>query len=249
MMDAESLFRNARLFMLFPLLILLLLASEVHAIGDTGYLSVTSEPELALVYLNARYIGTTPVLREPEEQGQYRIDVSKRGCKLHQERIVIKRGQILEIRFLLAKEDSETSAESTKRYVEAYIEVGSEPSGADVYLDDKLIGKTPVKNYPIIAQAGEAKDRKLKLTKSGYKTYEGPIKSEDIKDVIRLRVPVKLTPLVSAIPPVSPQRDRRLIVDTRVIIIFTALLVVIAILITRIVIKLRHLPRGKSSED
>jgi len=242
MMDAGWFPRDIRSFillLLLPLLALSTLTSEVHAEQDTGYLWVTSQPKYTQVYLDSKAVATTPISKLLElEPGQYEIALSKQGYKLYQEKIAIRRGQILEINVALAKLDSGTDAESTQRYVEAYITIRSEPSGADVYLDDERIGRTPITDYKV--EPGEQQDRKLRVVKSEYKAYEKRI---DIGDGIKLNENVKLEPLRQVIGTTAQAKPRSRIkftMNIHMVILFILLLVMTAILIVRTIIRLRQ---------
>jgi hypothetical protein len=238
-MNAGSVLRNILLFGLLAVLALLLLALEVHAEQDIGYLWVTSEPKYVQVYLDGKFVATTPILKLLEvETGQHKIELSRQGYRLREETIVIRRGQAIEINVTLAKPDSEADARSTKTYVEAYITIKSQPSDADVYLDDKLIGRTPVTDYR--TQPAGQQNRKLRIVKPGYKSYENWI---DIADRIKVYEDVQLEPVkdvVSTRPPVKPRERKKFIVNTQVIILFIFLLVITAVLTTRVIIRLRR---------
>lgn len=236
MMDTKTLFRKA---CLLPLLALLFLTPETCAAQDIGYLWVTSQPKYALVYLNAQYVDTTPISKWISvEPGQYTIALSKAGYKLYEDKIIIESGKGLSVSISLAERGSEEPSKLVnKRYAEAYITIRSEPSGADVYLDDKLIGKTFMTEREI--QPGEPEDRKLRIVKPGYKPHEETIKWTDMRDKIKIHVSVELEPLKQAVGDSPPVRSK-FIVNTYVIALFILLLVVIAILTTRIVIRLRQ---------
>ena len=246
MIDLRAISRKISLFVLFSLPALAILVSEVCAAQDIGYLWVTSQPKYALVYLDARYIDTTPMSKWTElKTGRYAIALSISGYKLYENTISIRQGQVLEVNVALAKQDSgESSRLISSRYVEVYITVTSKPSGADVYLDDEPIGKTQIIDYGI--QPVEQRDRKLKIVRPGYKAHEETINWTDIRDKMKISISAELEPLeqakqaVDTIPPVKPRRGRRFVINTNVIALFILLLVTIAILAARIVIRLRQ---------
>ena len=225
------------------LLALLLLASEVHTAQDIGYLWVISQPEYALVYLDAQHIDTTPMSKWIDvEPGQYTIALAKGEHKLYEDEIIVEPGKGLRISVSLAKLDSgEPSKLTSKRYIEAYITVRSNPSGADVYLDDKLIGRTHIIDHEI--QPGEPVDRKLRIVKPGYKPHEGTVKWTDIRDRIKIHFSFELEPLkqvVDAASPIKSRSPRRFVINTQAIVLFIFLLLVIAILAIRMIIRFRR---------
>jgi len=238
-MYAGSLFRSVCLFILSPLAALPVLASEGPTVQDMGYLWVTSQPKYAQVYLDSKSVAATPISRLLElEPGQYEIALSGQGHKLYQEMIVIRRGQVLEINVILARLDSGATAESTQRYVEAYLTIRSEPSGADVYLDDERIGRTPITDHKV--EPGEQQDRRLRVVKSEYKAYEKWI---DVGDRIKLHESIELEPLKQVVDTTTRAKPRsrvRFTINTHVIILFILASVMIAILAARVIIRLRR---------
>jgi hypothetical protein len=144
--------------------------------------------------LDGESVATTPISKLLDvEPGEHKMELSRQGYKLYDEKITIRRGQVLEIDVILATLDSGADAKSTKRYVEAYLTVRSEPSGADVYLDDERIGRTPIADHKV--EPVEQQDRKLRIAKSGYKPHEETTKWIDISDKIKIHVSVELDPM------------------------------------------------------
>ena len=241
-------FPKVYLFVLLLVLSQLLFISGVYSAQDIGYLSITSEPKHALIYLDANYVGSlTPTERLlPHKPGWCTVQLSKSRHKLYQERMLVKRGQVLEIHVVFAGVNSrEHSRSAIKNYVEAYLTVTSEPSGADVSLNDKSIGKrTPVRDHRI--PAGSTKDRLLRITKPGYQTHEEIVEWPELRDAIRLHRNIKLYPIgyspkvEQRVKTSSDEINRRFIMDAAVVIIFALLLIVISILATLIIVKLRR---------
>jgi hypothetical protein len=177
--------------------------------------------------------------------GRYMIGLSSNGYKLYEEWITIEPGRTLEVNVLLAKVGSEGDSKSIKTYVEVYITVRSEPSGADVYLDDELVGKTSIMDYRI--QPGDPNDRKLKIVKPGYETHEETIEWIDIESEIRIHISAKLKPLEQiaiAKAPVKERKSKNFTVNSQVIVLSIVLLAIIAVLATRVAIRRRQRNRG-----
>ncbi len=230
--------------MLILLMALLLSAWSAQAQQDTGYLWVTSQPEYALIYLDGRYTN----LRTPTPEllsitpGRHRIELVNQGYKLYQGFINIEQGKILEINIEFAKTDSAGSTRPTSaRYVEVYLTVRSRPPGASVYLDEELIGETPLMSHAI--QPGDPKDRVLKITKPEYKPYVETISWIAIRDRIKISVSVELSPeekAVSKLPLAESKRSKKFTVNNQFIVLFAVLIIMIAILAARTVTRLRR---------
>lgn len=230
--------------MLILLTALLLSAWSAQAQQDMGYLWVTSQPEYALIYLDGRYTNlrtpTTKLLNL--EPGRHKLELVNQGYKLYQGFINIEQGRILEISIKFAKTDSAGSTRpASARYVEVYLTVRSRPSDADVYLDDELIGKTPLRSHAI--QPGDPKDRVLKITKPEYKPYLETISWIAIRDRIKISVSVELSPeekAVSKPPPAESRRSKKFTVNKQFIALLAVLAIMIVILAARTVTRLRR---------
>lgn len=265
-MSVELISRNTCIIIL--LAALLLLALGAYAEQDGGYLYVTTQPESAMIYIDSNYSNIrTPTAKLMNlDPGVYRLALVKHGYNLYEDKITIVQGEVLEINILLTSTDSEqTSRILSKQYVEVYVTVKSTPPGADVYLDDKLIGKTPVKDHKI--QTEEPKDRKLKIIKSGYKPYEETMGWTAIKDRVKLHISVELKPTAEtaaktpatelkpakqsakktsmALKPLK--KKKRFTVNTQVIVLVAMLIVAVAILVTRVILRLRRQKTEKTS--
>jgi hypothetical protein len=88
---------------------------------------------------------------------------------------------------------------------------------------------------------------RLKIIKTDHEPHEETISWIAIRDRVKIYVSAKLEPLeqsVDAAPPAKPQRAKRFTINTQVIALSIVLIVMIAILATRIVIRLRQRRRG-----
>jgi len=244
-MNIRSVFSDAHRFVILLSIILLFLPSEARAEQDSGYLHVTSQPTNAMIYVDGAYTSSrTPTSKLLKfEPGVYGLALTKRGYNMYEDRMTIKPGTVLEVDVALTKIGSEgVSKLVSERYVEAYITVKSTPSGADVYLDDELIGKTPVKDHKI--QAGEPKDRNLRITRTGHKPHAETVSWVAMRDGIKIHVSKNLEPVeqtVAATPRAKIQpKKKRFIVNNQVIAFSIFLIVVVAILTIRVIIRLRR---------
>lgn len=105
-----------------------------------GILSIYSAPDQAEVFLNGQKVGFTPYT-DQLIAGEYQLMLTKDLYHPYSGTFTLEEGETKELPLINLK----------PRF--GYIEVASTPSGADVYLDDKLIGKTPVARREI--ESGE----------------------------------------------------------------------------------------------
>lgn len=230
--------------MLILLTVLLLSASAAQAQQEVGYLWVTSQPQYALIYLNGNYTN----LRTPTTEllsvkpGRHRLELVNQGYKLYQGFITIEQGRILELNIEFAETDSAaTSRLASVRYVEVYMTVRSRPSGASVYLDEELIGETPLRSHAI--QPGDPKDRVLKIAKPEYKPYVETISWIAIRDRVKISVSVELSPeekAVSKPPPIESRKSKKFTINNQFIVLLAVLVIMIAILAARTITRLRR---------
>ena len=236
--------RNIRFPVLISLLFLLVFVSGICTAQNIGYLSVTSQPEHALVYLDGEYTNSrTPTSRLlTAEPGQHTIELSKQGYKLYNGKVIIEQGKALEVNLILTEIGSEEASKLTdERYIEAYLTVESRPVNADVHLDDKYVGKTPVVDHKI--QPGEPRDIGLRIVKPGYKTHEESVSWVDIRDRVKIYISAKLEREEQAADhtsPANPRKGKKFAVNTQVIALSVLLAILIAVLITRLIIRFRQ---------
>jgi tetratricopeptide (TPR) repeat protein len=127
-----------------------------------GSLKISSSPDKAKVYLNNEYLGTTPLILNQLKPGDYQSKLSKDGYQdwIKKVTVVTSKTNILSVS-LIAK----------PKPVPAYgkFSIDSTPSSAQIYLNDKPKGTTPLTldNPPGTYQ--------LKLTKEGYQDWQQEI--------------------------------------------------------------------------
>ena len=121
-----------------------------------GFLEVSSVPAGASVYVDESFIGVTP-LRITVSVGTHKIKVVKAGYKPYETTVEVRAG--------------ETAKLSVKLEVKkAELTITSNPSGAEVYIDDKRVGTTPLK---LKLAPGTYT---IKIVKEGYREYIATIK-------------------------------------------------------------------------
>ncbi len=118
-----------------------------------GAYKITSYPDGAAVYIDGKHVGVTPKTVQNLPAGEHVLKVEKEGYAVIKGKIIIEAGK-------------------TKSYnaklKEAYnLIVNTTPSEANVYVNNNLIGSTPVK-YPI----EKRKKVTIVVQKAGYKTWQ-----------------------------------------------------------------------------
>jgi serine/threonine protein kinase len=120
--------------------------------ADPGRVHITSNPTAASVWINRKFVGTTPRENEELGAGKYSVLVRKKGYLDYKKTFSIEQGQLTTIAANLEKAGKLT--------------VLSEPAGAEVLFNNVPIGKTPVENINV-----KEGTHKIVLRKSGYEDY------------------------------------------------------------------------------
>ena len=116
-------------------------------------LTLTQIPDGAEVYINDSLIGNTPIKNHEIPQGTYNIKITKDGYKDYEETFTL--------------DGKERTISPTLEKSTTALYVTTTPSGAQVSIDNRSIGKTPIKNHEIPQGTYN-----IKITKDGYKDYE-----------------------------------------------------------------------------
>lgn len=150
-----------------------------------GVLKVHANVPGARVLIDGEEVGNAPNFRLLPP-GRYRVRIERDGYEPYDEEIVIEPGKSVTIRAKLAR-------------IVGSIEVNTNVDGAEVYLDDVLVGKTPGVELSGVTSGTHV----LRVIRPGYVTYEGPV---TIEPNVRLRLNLELTPsagvlMVSSVPP------------------------------------------------
>ena len=164
---------------------------------ESGRLIVRSTPAGADVMVDGQSRGVTPLTLRELPFGAHTIAVSHAGHDTRQQRVTLsERRPSRSIDFELhptstagpetTATDSTTSTRSAPSGQAGSLQVASHPAGAQVFVDDNLIGTTPLL-IPNVA----AGSRRLRIDLSGYKAWT---KSVQIEPSERSRVSVSLEP-------------------------------------------------------
>jgi serine/threonine protein kinase len=153
-------------------------AAPLEKPANVGRLLVRSTPSGAAVFLNGRDVGRTPVALRDLETGTHGLRVVRDGYAPDERRVVLSPERPVQsiIMTLEPRRGSETSApepavpETFERYSGALL-VESRPSGASVFIDNQLVGTTPLSIEVI--RAGE---HALRLEYEGYRRWTAQVR-------------------------------------------------------------------------
>ena len=147
------------------------------ALGETGGIKISSNPTAASIWINQEFVGSSPYENSELEVGNYKILLRKKGYADYYATIKVSANK--------------TTTVSRNLTLVGKLVVSSEPSGAEIRLDDKTIGKTSFTSDQI--NVGEYK---IVIRKDGFKPYTGNVKIEANKTVT---ISENLTPLIGKI--------------------------------------------------
>jgi hypothetical protein len=123
-----------------------------------GFISVSSSPSGAYIYLDGSYKGTTPKTLSSVSPGSHTIELEHSGCSDWTTTVRVAAGDTSYVSASLTPNPSPTTG---------FISVSSSPSGAYIYLDGAYQGTTP---YTIVSVAPGHHTVSLDL--SGYQHWE-----------------------------------------------------------------------------
>jgi TolB-like protein len=126
----------------------------------SGAYTVSSSPSGAAIFIDGEEVGVTPKKIKDIPVGAHVLKIEKEGYTSVEGKIIIEAGKTKKYKGNLKK---------AKRLV-----VNTAPSGAEVYVDDKYIGNTPLQ-YPL----EEGKTVMVVIKKAGYKTWRNRIEMDD----------------------------------------------------------------------
>ena len=138
----------------------------------TGTLKITSNPSGAKILVNNEFKGVTP-LDLTLKEGIYNIKITKDDYEDYATSITIKDGGTKTI-----------NAELEETIRTGTLTINSEPSGANIYVDGKYGGKTP------LTITLEPDTYTIKISKDGYKTYTKTV-IIDAKEVKSISAPLE----------------------------------------------------------
>lgn len=133
-----------------------------------GSLSITSSPSGANVSLNDKSYGVTPLYINSLIEGDYSLSVSHDGYMTKTQKIEIKDGESYDMNIELF---------SGGRFT-----FESVPQGADLFIDDKKVGKTP---YSEDMLSG---DYNIRLVQRTCRDYKGKVHLDAESPIVRIKM-------------------------------------------------------------
>jgi len=106
-------------------------------------LEVETTPTNAKLYINGEEKGVTPYTVDKLKPGEYEIKITKSGYENYIDKITLKDNENKTMKIQLK------AITPTPTISYGFFSVDSDPSGANVYVDNKNIGKTPIKTYKL----------------------------------------------------------------------------------------------------
>jgi hypothetical protein len=150
----------------------------------TGRLLVRSTPSGARVFVDGREEGTTPLTVSDLDRGVHRVRVVREGYATAERRITItaaRPSQTMSVPLARARTAQTAAAPAAGP---GKMTVISRPAGARVFVDEKLVGTTPLQ-LPSIA----AGSHRVRLELAGYKNW---VSSVDVAAAEQKRVAASL---------------------------------------------------------
>ncbi|MBN2777653.1 MAG: PEGA domain-containing protein [Bacteroidales bacterium] len=145
---------------------LLIIANKEYVVDKMldpklGVISVQSEPLGASIFIDGEFVGTTPKFVRDVFVGSRELSIEKVGYATHRENITVEYDKTKEFVFKLRP---------ASRFI-----ISTEPEGAELYINNVLIGQTPFE-----FDLDYTKHNKIKIVKHGYHTIydEFPAHSE-----------------------------------------------------------------------
>lgn len=151
---------------------------DVTMLPEFGFLNINTTPENgAEVYINDSLVGKSPYKSNKLSVGNYKVKVTKDNFKTAEKTVTVN--------------DKKTTEENIEmQHLYGSIEISSSPANADVYIDGKHYGKTPIQIKEILIGNHE-----LKIDKDGYRliTMNVAIKENEILKINERLQPEKVS--------------------------------------------------------
>ncbi|MGZ6141953.1 MAG: PEGA domain-containing protein [Myxococcales bacterium] len=144
-----------------------------------GKLHIETEPPEAVVAIDGQQVGTSPYTGDVPP-GDHTLEVSNDGYKTIQQELTLDPGQQLSLKLALQPAQA--------GQVPPLVAVASDPMGAQLFLDGKLVGPTPIK------ARSTPGPHEIKLALDGYISRTGKINLPDSRD-FELRMAISLKPV------------------------------------------------------
>jgi hypothetical protein len=165
-------------------------------IQQTGSLKVETEPRNARVFLDNKYVGTSPVETSGVSVGKHTVKVQHPDFKTVEEKVQVDYQQTALVKKVLSG-------------LPATLLITSIPSGGDVKINGKKVGSTPLSGLQI-----EPGEYKIDISMAGYKTYSKKIslasnQKTDISAVLNRETATQTTTTTTTRTTGSSQRQQK----------------------------------------
>jgi hypothetical protein len=151
-------------------------AIEAPAAAEAGRLLVRSTPAGARVFVDGRERGRTPLAIRSLARGAHQVRLARPGYAFEERRIVVTESEpVQSITVTLAREAAsrirQPATPGTVGTSSGSLVIDSLPSGAKVFIDERLVGTTPVL-VPEVAVGEHA----VRLARDGYQTWSSSVR-------------------------------------------------------------------------
>jgi hypothetical protein len=126
-------------------------------------IDINSTPSGATVLLNGEAMGVTPIVLKDLDAGDYTLELKFEGYAPYSEKLTLNKGETVQRNVTLEKANTVLS-------------IDSNPSGAEIFIDGKDMGKTPYKAVNI-----KPGIYKVEIKKDGYLPFTTQVKVEKDK--------------------------------------------------------------------
>lgn len=161
---------------------------------DWGLVNVYSEPSGADVYIDGQLVGTTPLKEFNLTIGTHEVRIVKEDYQEYVTQVEISPG-------------STKSITATLKPNWGTVQVRSEPSEAQVYVDNELVGTTPINDLKLKAGV-----HNIKIVKDGYKEFT---KQVDVRPGATVLVEAKLEPEFGVLTIQTSPQGANVYIDNR----------------------------------
>jgi len=128
---------------------------------------ITSDPQGALVYIGGAYYGITPQIVGDLQPGYYAVRLEKAGFEAWSDNVYVTAGESTDVSHTFSVTPTLTATPVPQT---GTLAVSSEPAGAQVFIDGRFEGITPV-TIPSI----EKGSRTVLLKLIGYADWQGKV--------------------------------------------------------------------------
>ena len=138
----------------------------------TGNLRIMTTPFEATIIINGKEMGKTPITLKNQLIGEYTVELSLAGYAVSVEKATVVEGKTMDVTIMLRREVKSVRSDSTEASYNLWKSrqqlvintvITSNPSGANLFIDDKPAGKTPYQGNLFIGS------HKLRIEKDGIK--------------------------------------------------------------------------------